>query len=189
MLVIRLARTGRKKHASYRLVAADSRRAARGKYIEQLGHYNPHTKEFKFEKPAVEEFIKKGAQPSATVVSLLLKEKVSLPDWAKANLKVRKRAPKKKAESSPTGGEKPVADVPANPAATPAEEPASAKAETEVVKAEQTAEPKADEKKPKGAKTEEPKDEPKAEAPSDETKAAEKLQDTKKESTGESPKA
>ena len=156
MLVLRLARTGRKKHASYRLVAADSRRAARGKYIEQLGHYNPHTKEFKFEKSQIEEYIKKGAQPSGTVVGLLQKEKVSLPDWAKANLKVRKRAPKKKAESPPTGGEEPAAAAPAKLT--------EAVAEPEAAKAEQPAEPEADEKKPEDAKAEgAPKDEPKAE--------------------------
>jgi small subunit ribosomal protein S16 len=99
MLVLRLSRTGRKKLANYRLVAADSRRAAQGKFVNQLGHYNPHTKALVFDKEKVEDYIKKGAQPSSAVVRLLKKEKVVLPKWAEANLVIKKKAPKKKEEA------------------------------------------------------------------------------------------
>ncbi len=96
MLVIRLARTGRKKYATYRLVVADSRRAATGKFVSLLGHYNPHTKELVLNKPDVEKFIKDGAQPSDAVVRLLQREKVALPSWIKYEEK--KKSPKAKAK-------------------------------------------------------------------------------------------
>ncbi len=99
MLVLRLSRTGRKKLVNYRLVAADSRRAAKGKFVAQLGHYNPHAKNFTFDKEKVEDYIKKGAQPSSTVVKLLKKEKITLPKWAEANLVVKKKASKKKEDA------------------------------------------------------------------------------------------
>lgn len=45
MVTIRLARSGAKKRPFYHLVAADSRRARGGRYIERLGFYNPIAKE------------------------------------------------------------------------------------------------------------------------------------------------
>lgn len=100
MLVIRLSRVGRKKTALYRLVAADKRRAATGKVVARLGHYNPHTKEAVINKEAVEDYLSKGAQPSSTAVKLLKAQKVKLPKWAEANLIVKKKQPKKKEEEA-----------------------------------------------------------------------------------------
>lgn len=99
MLVIRLARTGRTKYPTYRLVAAESARAATGKFVAILGHYNPHTKEFVVKKAEVEKYLGNGAQPSNTVVKLLKQEKVKLPDWVKYTEKNRqpKKAAKEKA--------------------------------------------------------------------------------------------
>ena len=72
---IRLRRTGRSKAPSYRVVVADSRAARDGRFIEVIGHYNPRTTpatlEIKLDKAA--EWIKKGAQPSNTVRTLLLR--------------------------------------------------------------------------------------------------------------------
>lgn len=90
----------------YRIVAADSRRAATGKFVAVLGNYNPHTKEVSLKKDATLEYIKKGAQPSSSVVRLLKKEGVKLPKWAEANLEVRSKKPKTKEEKA-DGAEKP----------------------------------------------------------------------------------
>ena len=72
---IRLRRTGRSKKPSYRVVVADSRAARDGRFIEVIGHYSPLTTpatlEIKLDKAA--EWIKKGAQPSNTVRTLLLR--------------------------------------------------------------------------------------------------------------------
>lgn len=82
MVVIRLARTGRKKLALFRIVAADKRKAATGKFIEVLGRYNPHTKELVIDKKKIIEWMGKGAQPSNRVLVLLKKEGLKLPNWA-----------------------------------------------------------------------------------------------------------
>lgn len=81
MLVIRLARTGRKKYPTYRIVAAESARATTGKFVAVLGHYNPHTKELVIKKEEASRYIGNGAQPSNSVIKLLQREKVELPNW------------------------------------------------------------------------------------------------------------
>jgi small subunit ribosomal protein S16 len=96
MLTIRLARTGRHKYPTYRIVAAESARAATGKCIAVLGHYNPHTKELVIKKDEVLKHLGHGAQPSNTVIKLLVREKVELPSWAKLQAK----PPKPKAADS-----------------------------------------------------------------------------------------
>ena len=70
---IRLRRTGRSKKPAYRVVVADSRSARDGRFIEIIGHYNPLTDPptLKIELEKAAEWIKKGAQPSNTVRSLL----------------------------------------------------------------------------------------------------------------------
>lgn len=96
MLVIRLARTGRKKSAAYRVVAAEKSRAATGKFVEVLGHYNPHTKELVLDKERIATRVSQGAQPSNTVLRLMVREGIELPKWAK--IEQKQRAPKKEPE-------------------------------------------------------------------------------------------
>ncbi len=72
---IRLKRAGAKKSPSYRVVVADSRSPRDGRFIEELGYYDP-TKEpaiFKLKEDRVKEWLAKGAQPSETVKALLVK--------------------------------------------------------------------------------------------------------------------
>jgi small subunit ribosomal protein S16 len=90
LLVIRLARTGRAKYPTYRIVAAESARAATGKFVAVLGHYNPHTKELVLKSDEVKKHLSNGAQPSNTVVKLLSREKVELPAWVKLKTKTPK---------------------------------------------------------------------------------------------------
>ena len=70
---IRLRRTGTTKKPAYRVVVADSRAARDGRFIEIIGHYNPLTDPptIKIETDKAEAWIKKGAQPSNTVRTLL----------------------------------------------------------------------------------------------------------------------
>lgn len=70
---IRLRRTGTTKRPAYRVVVADSRSARDGRFIEVIGHYNPlsHPPTLKIEAEKASEWIRKGAQPSSTVKSLL----------------------------------------------------------------------------------------------------------------------
>ncbi|NJM10218.1 MAG: 30S ribosomal protein S16 [Bdellovibrionaceae bacterium] len=77
MVVIRLARFGKKHSPRYRITVADSRRWLNGKFIEIIGHYNPNPqgaeKEFSVDMEKVQSWIAKGAQPSDRMKSLLRK--------------------------------------------------------------------------------------------------------------------
>lgn len=126
MLVIRLARTGRAKYPTYRIVAAESARAATGKFVAVLGHYNPHTKDLVINREEISKRLTEGAQPSNTVVKLLMREKVELPKWVQLKTKEVKKtdAPAEEATEAP-------AAAPAKPAK--AEEPAAVAEEGERV--------------------------------------------------------
>jgi small subunit ribosomal protein S16 len=76
MLKIRLKRYGRKKKACYRIIAADSRVKRDGRAIEELGFYNPLTKETHLKFNKILERLKTGAQPTDTVKNILLKAKL-----------------------------------------------------------------------------------------------------------------
>ncbi len=102
MVVIRLARHGRHKYPTYRIVAADKRRAATGKFLAILGSYNPHTKEIKLNKEEISKYLDNGAQASDRVLRLLNNEKIELPKWAKTHdrNKKPKRAEEEKEENA-----------------------------------------------------------------------------------------
>ncbi|MFH1688075.1 MAG: 30S ribosomal protein S16 [bacterium] len=70
---LRLRRMGSKKRPFYRIVAADSRRARDGRFIETLGTYNPITvpAEVKVVEDKIVHWLNEGAEPSDTVLSLL----------------------------------------------------------------------------------------------------------------------
>ena len=70
---IRLARHGAKKRPYYRIVGADSRCPRDGKFIEEVGRYNPCTEPamVQFDLEKVDQWIKNGAQPTDTVASQL----------------------------------------------------------------------------------------------------------------------
>ena len=76
MVKIRLRRMGAKKAPFYRIVVADSRFPRDGRFIEEIGTYNPmlEPSEFKVDAEKVREWMKNGAQPTETVKTLLKKE-------------------------------------------------------------------------------------------------------------------
>ena len=73
---IRLRRMGAKRAPFYRVVVADSRFPRDGRFIEEIGTYNPLTEPSKVtvDADAVKSWIAKGAQPTDTVKALLKKE-------------------------------------------------------------------------------------------------------------------
>ena len=75
MVKIRLRRMGAKKNQFYRVDVADSRYPRDGRFIEELGTYNPMTSEdaVKIDAERAQAWIKKGAQPTDTVRGLLKK--------------------------------------------------------------------------------------------------------------------
>ena len=73
MVKIRLTRTGKTHSASYRIVVADQRSPRDGRFIEEIGFYNPNSKELKVNEDSAKKWIANGAQPSDTVKALLKK--------------------------------------------------------------------------------------------------------------------
>ena len=78
MVKIRLKRIGAKKAPFYRVVVADGRSPRDGRFIEEIGYYNPMTEpaEIKIDADKAAEWLKKGAQPTETVRSLLKKTEI-----------------------------------------------------------------------------------------------------------------
>lgn len=72
MVKIRLARHGAKKRPYYRVVVADSRCPRDGKFIDEVGRYNPlvHPHMVQFDSEKMEKWISEGAQMSDTVARL-----------------------------------------------------------------------------------------------------------------------
>lgn len=75
MVKIRLRRMGKKKSPFYRIVVADSRYPRDGRFIEEVGYYNPMTdpNEIKVDKEKVQKWLDIGAQPTETVKTILKK--------------------------------------------------------------------------------------------------------------------
>ena len=147
---IRLSRGGAKKRPFYRIVVADSRRARDGKFIDQIGTYNPmlpkdSADRIKMDVDKAKEWISKGAQPSDRISIFL--SKLGVMDAPTITEKTKKHLPKKKAqerlaaakekeEAAKTAAEEPKAEEPKAeeaPAeeATPAEEPKAEEAPAE----------------------------------------------------------
>jgi len=74
-----MTRLGAKKRPFYRIVAADSRSPRDGRFIEQLGHYDPMKKpsDLKLDLERVDHWLSVGAQPSETVSSLIGKARAA----------------------------------------------------------------------------------------------------------------
>ena len=73
MIKLRLKRFGKKREASFRLVATNSTSRRDGRPLEELGFYNPRTKETRLNTEAIRARLSQGAQPTDTVRSLLEK--------------------------------------------------------------------------------------------------------------------
>ncbi len=75
MVKIRLTRTGRKLDPTYRVVVTDSRSPRDGRFIEQVGFFDPNdANSLKLNEESILNWLKKGAMPSETVKSILSKQ-------------------------------------------------------------------------------------------------------------------
>ena len=73
MVKLRLMRMGKKKQPTYRVVAAESRKARNGRFIEIIGTYDPRQEPsvVKIDTAKAADWISKGAQPTETVARLI----------------------------------------------------------------------------------------------------------------------
>lgn len=129
MLKIRLFRVGKKKQPAYKIVVTDRRNPpSGGRFREQVGTYNPLTKQKTFNQDRIKYWLSVGAQPSDTVHNLLVKE--GIVEGKKID--VHKKPKEKKPAESPTGiqagKEKPASAPEGATAGKPAESPADIQA-------------------------------------------------------------
>ena len=107
MIKLRLKRFGKKKEASFRIVACNSTSRRDGRPLQELGFYNPRTKETRLDTEALRIRLTQGAQPTDVVRNLLEKggllEKKVRPSIAIGKAKLEKekieKAKSKEAES------------------------------------------------------------------------------------------
>lgn len=101
MLRIRLQRRGKKNYATYRIVVANQRAPIKGRFIADLGYYNPHTDEFKVNED-VKKWIDNGAKATNTVHNLLVTHKIidadKVTSWRPKKKKVEDEAEEGKKE-------------------------------------------------------------------------------------------
>lgn len=145
MLRLRLQRRGKKNYATYRVVVADQRAPIKGKFVADVGSYNPHTDAFVVNKDVVNDWIGKGVQPSNTVHNLLVTHGVIKADkvtsW-KPKVRQTEEGKETKAVASAPEGEEASGDA-KKPSATEEKKTESAKEEN---KAEGNEEKKGTEK-------------------------------------------
>ena len=194
MLKIRLARVGRKKKPSYRLVVADSRAPRDGDFIEIIGRYDPLTEPttMAIDEDKVRKWIGQGAQPTEMVAILLNRldiiEKPTKKHTERLARKIAgetapKPARRKAKEPAKATKQKPAKEPAAEPAETATEEPVAEEAKPEVV-AETAAETP-------GPAVDEPPAEPAEETPEklDEEPTAEKAEETPEKTASGSEEA
>lgn len=98
MLMIRLARIGKKNKPFYRVTVSPKQRDLYSRSVEILGSYNPHTKELKINGEKTKYWIEHGAGMSPTVNNLLIEKKIITGKKVKASKarKSKKAAPEAK---------------------------------------------------------------------------------------------
>lgn len=73
MLKLRLKRIGRKRSPSYRLVIMENTYRRDGRPIEEVGYYDPISKNYKFDQKKILKWLQYGVKPTETVLNLLKK--------------------------------------------------------------------------------------------------------------------
>src|SRR5688572_18966687 len=145
MLKIRLARVGKKKQPTYRVVVADARAPRDGKYVEIIGQYNPRTEPntFVIDEEKARDWLKKGAQPTERIHKLFATVGI-LPPLVFAPPKPKPApqaaAPARPAAAAPaaaTAVAEPEVEAPAAEAEAEVEAPAAEAEETPAAEAEE----------------------------------------------------
>lgn len=96
MLAIKLKRTGKKHQASFRVIVNEKRAKVFGRFVDDLGWFNPRTDAFDLNKERVSHWLKTGAQPTPTVHNLFVRAGIV----SGAKIPVHKKAKKQKEETA-----------------------------------------------------------------------------------------
>jgi small subunit ribosomal protein S16 len=104
---LRFMRVGKKNHPAYRLCAIDTRKARDGRYIENIGFYDPYiaddNKKLRVDKSRAEYWLSVGAQPSETVLRFFKMFKIAGLIRPKPKRKRRKKLAAQPGAAGPTG--------------------------------------------------------------------------------------
>nr|YP_009496693.1 ribosomal protein S16 [Entomoneis sp.]AWT39405.1 ribosomal protein S16 [Entomoneis sp.] len=76
MLKLRLKRLGKKRSPFYRLVVMENTTRRNGRPVEEVGYYNPMTKDYKFDADKIKKWLGYGVKPTETVLALLKKAEI-----------------------------------------------------------------------------------------------------------------
>ena len=128
MIKLRLKRFGKKREASFRLVACNSTSRRDGRPLQELGFYNPRTKETRLDTEAIRERLGQGAQPTDVVRTLLERgglleknvrsaETVGKAKQAAKREAIAKQAAKEAAEAKAAAAEEKAAEADASDSA------------------------------------------------------------------------
>ncbi len=112
MLEIRLSRKGKKKQPIYRIIVNEKTKDPWGNYLENLGSYNPKTKQSDLKIDRIKYWLGKGAQPSDTLWNMFIEKgllegkkktvtKISKTRQAKINEKKKQAEPEAKEAKKP----------------------------------------------------------------------------------------
>lgn len=110
MVVIKLSRVGKRSKPAFRLIVLDRAKDPWGTFLENLGNYNPRSKELNLNVERIKYWLSKGAQPTDTVHNLFVskglidakKVRVSrLSGRRKEKLAQKEKANEKPAETAP----------------------------------------------------------------------------------------
>jgi small subunit ribosomal protein S16 len=135
-----LRRMGTNKKPFYRIVVADSRAPRDGRFIEQLGHYDPRIEDgLKLDQEKARKWLSVGAQPTETMVTLL--RRAGVLEAPKAHLAPKKKPEPEPKDEAPTKAEEPKEEKPA--AKEQVEAKAAEEKPKEAEKAKEPAEKKA----------------------------------------------
>lgn len=104
MLIIRLARTGKKKQAHFRLIISEKTKDTHGDYLEALGHLDPHAnpRQVVLEAERIKYWLGKGAQTSPVVHNILVEQGIVKAE----KLRVWKPKAKPAVEAAPVAAAK-----------------------------------------------------------------------------------
>ncbi len=134
---IRMKRIGAKKRPFYRIVVADSRRAVKGKFIEEIGFYNPISdpRMFRINADKVKEWMSNGAKPSDTVNRLFKEYGVYEGEGIIEQGCSNEAKPKKHYDAEPLPPKEEAVEAPEEDVQEEAEAPEESEAETQEAEA------------------------------------------------------
>ena len=126
MIKLRLKRFGKKRETSFRIVACNSTSRRDGRPLQELGFYNPRTKETRLDTEALRARLEQGAQPSDTVRTLLERGGLLTKTVRPAEVigKLKQEEARKKAAADAKAAAKAEAEAKASEAAAAEEAPA-----------------------------------------------------------------